>query len=194
MTYENSLDDILMDQIKTGDEKAFEKIYDKYWKILFNYGYHRLKKREIVEGLVQEVFVNLWKERENLSIHSSLIGYLKTCMKFKVFNQIKFQTVKEKHQNFLSYSTSFSCSGVEEGLWFEELQMAYTKQVELLPHQAKKAYRLRMELEMSCPEIARELQLSVSTVEKHLIKANRILRDNLRRFYVLVFWVVNFSL
>ena len=187
MLHKNSLDEILINQIKTGDEKAFEKIYDKYWEVLFNYGFHRLRKREIVEGLVQEVFVNLWKEREHVSIHSSLIGFLKTCMKFKVLNQIKFQAVKDKYQHFLSYSHTFTCSDVEEGIWYTELQTAYARQVELLPQQAKKAYQLRMELGLSSIEIAKELQLSVSTVEKHLIKANRILRENLRRFHVLFF-------
>lgn len=142
---------------------------------------------------MQEVFVNLWKERVKLTIHSSLICYLKTCMKFKVFNQIQSQAVKEKYQNFLVYSTSFSCSGVEEGIWYDELQKAYIKQVELLPQQAKRAYSLRVESEMSCPEIARELHISVSTVEKHLIKANRILRENLRRFFGFLFLRVDFS-
>lgn len=193
MLHEKSIDMILINQIKNGDTKAFDKIYSNYWEILFNYGYNRLKKKEIVEGLVQEVFVSLWKEREHLNIHTSLIGYLKVCMKFKVFNQIKFLAVKEKYQDFLTYSTSFSCSDVEESLWFEELQNAYIKQVELLPNQARRAYRLRVEMEMSCPEIAKELQLSVSTVEKHLIKAKRILRENLRNFYGLIFLVVEIS-
>lgn len=194
MLHEKDHDLILISQIKKGDKKAFDKIYCGYWKILFDYGYNRLNKKEVVEGMVQEVFVNLWKEREQLNIHTSLIGYLKACMKFKILNQIKFLAVKEKYQDFLSYSTSFSCSGVEESLWFEELQNAYIKQVELLPNQARRAYRLRVEMEMSCPEIAKELQLSVSTVEKHLIKANRILRENLRNFYGLILLVLETSL
>ena len=189
MSHEDHFDEILIDRIKKGDKNAFESLYEKYWETLFKYGYHRLKKREVVEGLVQEIFVFLLQDRDRLDIRHSLIGFLKTCMKFKILNHHKLQVVKEKYQATLGNSGSNSCMGVEEGIWYEELQLAYTRQIEGLPNQAKRAYRLKMESGMTCAEIANELQLSISTVEKHLMKANRILRENLRRFYLIGFWL-----
>lgn len=193
MVHDYLLEKPLIDKIKMGDESAFEITYKTYWSILYNYGYRRLKRKEVVEGLVQEVFVALWKDRKRLEIDHSLIGYLKTCMKFKVMNQLKSQLVKEKYKIFATRSTSRTCSVVEEKILYDELQLAYAREIELLPIQAKKAYRLRMESGMSCVEIAGELKLSPSTVEKHLAKANRILRENLRPFYFLSALIVELA-
>jgi len=178
----------LIDQIKRGNEMAFVEIYDKFWRQLFNSGYKRLQKKEIVEGLVQEVFIEMWQKRETLNIHTSLSSYLFTAMKYKVINQIKSQMVKEKYVAFVhSKKLSFG-SEVEEKIFYKELKKAYKKEVSSLPEQAKKVYELKNNEGMSYAEIAKSMEISVSTVEKHMIKALKILRTNLKNYSMSVLY------
>ncbi|MBD8487182.1 RNA polymerase sigma-70 factor [Echinicola sp. CAU 1574] len=172
----------LLEQIKRGNEMAFVQVYDKYWKLLFNSGYKRLQKREIVEGLVQEVFVEMWQKRKSLEIHTSLNSYLYTAMKYKVINQMKSQMVKEKYVAFVTSKKLSFGSEVEENIFYNELNDAYKKEVSSLPDQARKVYKLKKYQDLSYAEIAQEMQISVSTVEKHMIKALKILRNNLRNY------------
>lgn len=177
----------LLGQIKKGNEMAFVEIYNKYWKQMFNSGYKRLQKREIVEGLVQEVFVEMWQKREVLEVHTSLGSYLFTALKYKVINQMKSQMVREKYTAFVQTKHASFGSEIEEQLFYKELDAAYKKEVSSLPGQAKKVYELKNNDGMSYAEIADAMQLSVSTVEKHMIKALKILRTNLRG-YSLSIW------
>ncbi|UCS91915.1 RNA polymerase sigma-70 factor [Echinicola marina] len=172
----------LLKQIRKGNELAFVEVYDKYWKLLFNSGYKRLRKKEIVEGLVQEVFVEMWVKRESLEIHTSFNSYLYTAMKYKVINQMKSQMVKEKYVAFISSKRPSFGSEVEEKVFYKELDEAYKKEVAELPEKAKKVYVLKNNEGKSYAEIAQKLDISISTVEKHMIKALKILRTNLKNY------------
>ncbi|AWW32343.1 RNA polymerase sigma-70 factor [Echinicola strongylocentroti] len=172
----------LLEQIRKGNEMAFVEVYDKYWKQLFNSGYKRLQKKEIVEGLVQEVFVEMWQKREVLMVHTSLGAYLFTALKYKVINQMKSQMVKEKYVAFVTSRKSNFGSEVEEKIFYKELDDAYKQEISNLPTQAKRVYELKNSDGMSYVEISQEMGISVSTVEKHMIKALKILRENLRGF------------
>ncbi|WP_186755594.1 RNA polymerase sigma-70 factor [Echinicola salinicaeni] len=172
----------LLKQIRKGNELAFVEVYDKYWKLLFNSGYKRLQKKEIVEGLVQEVFVEMWMKRESLEIHTSFNSYLYTAMKYKVINQMKSQMVKEKYVAFVNSRRPSFGSEIEEQLFYKELDEAYRKEVSELPEKAKTVYTLKNNEGKSYAEIAREMEISISTVEKHMIKALKILRANLKNY------------
>jgi len=171
-----------LDQISNGNESAFIEVYEKYWQYLFNSGYKRLKSREVVEGMVQEVFVDLWQKRKILNINHSLESYLYTMMKYKVFNHVKSLILKDKYNNFIANQPQSFGSEVEEKLMFEELEKAFGEVVEKLPPQAKKVYQMRHISGLKYAEIATKLEISVSTVEKHMIKAIKILRTNLKDY------------
>ncbi|GGZ14561.1 DNA-directed RNA polymerase sigma-70 factor [Echinicola pacifica] len=177
----------ILEQIRKGNEMAFVEVYNKYWKQLYNSGYRRLRKQEIVEGLVQEVFVEMWQKRTSLEVHTSLGAYLFTAMKYKVINHIKSQVVKEKYVDFVKSRNNTFGSEVEEKLYYRELDEAYQKEVACLPGQAKIVYELKNSEGMTYAEIAKVMEISISTVEKHMIKALKILRENLRRYSFSIF-------
>src|SRR5690554_7678618 len=100
MASKRDIEIALVEQLRAGKESAFVSIYNAYWKLLFNSGYKRLGKREIVEGFVQEVFVELWQKRMTIQIHTSLEAYLITAMKYRVYNHLKAQYIKDRYIDF----------------------------------------------------------------------------------------------
>jgi DNA-directed RNA polymerase specialized sigma24 family protein len=65
-------DKMLLAHLKQGDREAFVEIFERYWKKLYNESYKRLKDKDLVESVVQEVYVTLWKEKESEKIQKIL--------------------------------------------------------------------------------------------------------------------------
>ncbi|WP_028297991.1 sigma-70 family RNA polymerase sigma factor [Olivibacter sitiensis] len=174
----------LLEQIKLGNQSAFEILYQKCWLVLFNQAYKRVKNEELVKGMIQELFTELWIRRDKLNVRDSLLSYLHSALKYKVFNYYKSQIVKEKYldakKSTLNHEYS---SSTDEDLNYKELQLAFNRCVSTMPGQPQKVYLMRYDKSMSYAEIAKELNISISTVEKHMIKALRIIHEKLRFFF-----------
>ena len=82
-------DDKLLARLKDGDKKALTEIYNLYWKPLFVSSYNLLKNKEVCEEIIQDIFVDLWRNREKLQIRISLNSYLYACTRYKVFGHLR---------------------------------------------------------------------------------------------------------
>jgi len=68
MCHKSLTDSQLADLLHEGDEGAFNEIYKRFWKKIYNESYKRLKDAELAEDVVQDVFADLWiKERVEIS-------------------------------------------------------------------------------------------------------------------------------
>tara|TARA_R110002020_G_scaffold66016_1_gene173815 strand:+ start:699 stop:1316 length:618 start_codon:yes stop_codon:yes gene_type:complete len=170
----------LLERIKSGDETAFIEVYDLFWKRLFNFGHKKLGKREIVEGVVQEVFIDFWTKRAKLEIHTSLSSYLFTSVNYKIINQYKSQSIREKYSAQEKAKGEQNSSSTDEKVLFNDLKFNIKKVVREFPPQRKKVYQLRFNKGLSYIEIAQNLEISVSTVEKHLMRALKDIRISLK--------------
>jgi len=176
----------LAQKIKQGDESAFIEVYEQYWKPLFNYGFNKLGKKEIVEGIVQEVFIDLWTKRKTLEIHTSLSSYLFQAVHFRVINKYKAQKVRENFSLNEQLKVEHQGSPVEERIIFKELKRMIKKITKSFPLQRKKVYDLRFKKGLSYLEIAEETNLSTSTIEKHLIQAKKEIRNQLAGYTFII--------
>lgn len=171
-------DKILVERLNAGDAKALAEIYDIYWYKLYQSAWVLLKSKQLAEDAVQEVFVRLWNLRERLVIDHSLNAYLRASVRFQAFRTLKDQKLHEDvfdelYSHLLITSTS-------EDLEVRELKMQIGTIVEQLPPQCKTVYRLSREEHLTHKQIAAHLHISTKSVEKHLTKALRVLRLNLR--------------
>ncbi|MDR7131312.1 RNA polymerase sigma-70 factor (ECF subfamily) [Algoriphagus sp. 4150] len=170
----------IIERIKNGDESAFIEAYDLYWKSLFNFGYKKLGKKEIVEGIVQEVFIDFWAKRAKLEIHTSLSSYLFTSVNYRIINQYKSQSIRDKYSEKEKSKGEQNSPSTEEQILFNDLKSNIKKVVREFPSQRKKVYQLRFNKGLSYTEISQTLEISVSTVEKHLMRALKDIRVSLR--------------
>lgn len=170
----------LLERIKNDSDSAFEEIYNRYWKQLFNFGIRKLNQPEIVEGIVQEVFIDFWVRRKSISIEQSLLSYLYTSVNFRVINQYKSRAIREKYLNGLKAQNPDFGFSIEDMIQFKDLKLTIKGLIKDFPSQRQKAYKLRFNKGLSYKEIADIMEISVSTVEKHLVRAIKDLRISLR--------------
>lgn len=57
---------MLMSLLKTGDERAFTELYDRYWKKLFVVAVNKIRNLYVAEELVQDIFSDLWVHKETI--------------------------------------------------------------------------------------------------------------------------------
>ena len=79
----------LWNNLKNGDSKALEQIYRTHFSSLFIYGKRLTKDESTVEDCIQELFVELWNRRANLSDTDAIKPYLFVSLKRKIFATIK---------------------------------------------------------------------------------------------------------
>ena len=57
----------LIQQIARGDRQAFGRFYDRYASLVFTFAMRILRERSAAEDLLQEVFLQAWREAGNYS-------------------------------------------------------------------------------------------------------------------------------
>lgn len=85
---------------RNGDERAFMTIFDCFSKPLYNYGYKILPESEIVKDAIQELFIELWKNRGTLGET--------TAIKFYLFKSLRRKLMRIRSRNSKSIFVRFS--------------------------------------------------------------------------------------
>tara|TARA_R110002050_G_scaffold91784_6_gene192549 strand:- start:43138 stop:43728 length:591 start_codon:yes stop_codon:yes gene_type:complete len=170
----------LITRLKNGDMIAFDIIYEQYSHKLFSFVSKILKNEAEAEEIVQEVFVKIWESREKLGDFKLLNSYIFTIAYNHSISLIRKRINDKKYLEHLKYSSviSTSPSSVSE-FEFNDLSNQVDKLIENLPDRQKQVYRLHRESGLTYSEIADKLGISKNTVENHMVKALKYLRQNL---------------
>lgn len=169
------------------DRVAVEELFRKYYKILRAYAYRLSGDKNTAEDIVQEVYYELWKNKDNLTLENTIKYYLFRSVYTKTLNYLnsKEYTNKEPFENSTEgriqriYMES-QWSDQETDLIYKELQNRINSIIDSLPEQCKKVFLLSRKQELRNKEIAELLNISIKTVEKHISKALSILRQQVK--------------
>ena len=179
----------MLSGLRLGDKDAFAQLYKKYWRRLFDSAYKRLLLREECEEIIQELFVDLWTRRNTLLISISLEAYLFGALRYSIYNLIRSQKIREAYLDHLLHNSDIEHNYIEDQLYYEELADALNKSIENLPEKFRKVYILSRRENLSYKEISAQLNVPIDTVEKHMGKALKILREDLKDFVLLLLFL-----
>lgn len=169
------------------NEAIVEILFRKYYKILRAYAYRLSGDKYVAEDIVQDVYFELWKKRDELVMSHTIKFYLFRSIYTRTLNYLNSknytdqeafeQSTEGRIQQIYLHSQMFD---QESDLMYKELQQKINLLIESLPEQCRKVFILSRKYELKNREIAEELGLSVKTVEKHISKALAILRLSLK--------------
>lgn len=184
---------ILINRLRNGDESALTELYNKFWQSLFVSTYNVLKDRELCEDIIQDIFMNIWHNREKLEINISLKGYMYACARYQVFNQFKKNKDKIHVELFDDLDKRFQHTTPETQMMHKELVQQLNSIIETLPLKCQAVYRLSREEQLSHKEIAERLNISIKTVENHITKALQVIRLSMGNTVsmAMVIWLSN---
>lgn len=175
---ENYTDEELFRRFKCGDMDAFEQIYSRYSLYLTRETAKRLRSYFQASDIVQDIFITLIRKSQHIEINVSLKAYLFRMMHYKVSNLKRDMQIHNRCHNEiieLNKNASIGFDSLEQKEIFTKLHSIILS----LPERCKQAFILSREKNYSYKDISRELNISVSTVEKHIIKALKIIKYEL---------------
>ncbi len=167
--------------IKNGNIKVFEDLFRSLYAPLCGYSNKLINNKEIAEEIVQEIFYQLWKNRETITISISLKSYLYKSVYNKVLHNFEHEKVKSKYADYISTQEQFG-ETPEQAMQTGELYSIYLKTLNALPHNCRQIFLLSRNQGLKYKEIAAKMSISVKTVEANMGKALKAFRQSLANY------------
>jgi RNA polymerase sigma-70 factor (ECF subfamily) len=180
-----------IEALTAGDETAFEMIFRTYYQPLCSYAYTFLQDKEEAEEIVQGTFLSVWEKRDTLTIHTAVRPYLYAMVRNACLNVIKHEKIKQKHAVEEVALAPHSHDSVTHAVASSELEAKIQDAMEKLPEQCRLVFKLSRFEELKYAEIAEQLDISVKTVENHMGKALKIMREQLKDYLPLLLVLMN---
>jgi RNA polymerase sigma-70 factor (family 1) len=178
----NIPDSQIISSLRQGDEEVFEMIFRTYYQRLCNYANSILDDMEEAEEMVQSAFVTVWEKHPTLEIHTSVKSYLYKAVYNSCLNRVKHYKVRMKHNNHVLHTADIFDADASQNLIKSELEELTRRSIEALPPQCQVVFKLSRFENMTYIEIAQQLDISVKTVENHIARALKSLRQDLKDF------------
>jgi|APDOM4702015159_1054818.scaffolds.fasta_scaffold76737_2 RNA polymerase sigma-70 factor (ECF subfamily) len=170
----------LVSRLKLGDKKAFEEIFRKYREKIYYFAIRYYNSAEDAENVVQDVFIKLWDERENVKEELSLNNYIYTIAKNHLFN-IQRKKINERAYRSYIVEHLVQTPNLENEMIFADLKQSIDKIIDELPAQRKKVFVMGNIEGLSNKEVASALNLSVRTIEVHKSLALQALKKAFKK-------------
>ncbi len=173
----------IIQKIALGDKQAFSYIYETYYEMLCLYAYRFFNDEDEAIELVQGTLVKVWERRETLSEVKALKSYLYRMVHNMALNRIQHLKAAEKYKNSVANELhSIEMEDVE--VHDEDPKMAQLKEaLNQLPPKNREVFELRFYSGLKHREIAERLNITERTVETHITKGLKKLRETLKDFF-----------
>lgn len=178
--------DQLITALKAGDIAAFEMLFRTYYQSLCNYAYTFVRDLEEAEEIVQSTFSNVWEKRDNIAVHTGIKPYLYAMVRNACLNVLKHEKIKQRHAAMELATGERSIESVTRTVEATELEQRIMEAMNQLPEQCRLVFKLSRFEELKYAEIAGQLDISIKTVENHMGKALRIMREQLKDYLLML--------
>jgi RNA polymerase sigma factor (sigma-70 family) len=176
-------DALLLRELQHGSEKAFKILYQKYWAQAYSSAYKRLQDADQAKDVVQDIFTNIWLNRENRI--ENLLSYLRVSVRNQVFKLVNKQKSNCPFVDMFNNIPALN-ENADSNIQYQEFYKAYEALLTALPSKMQVIFRLRYHDDLTTKAIAAHLGISRKTVQNQLGKAVDQLRVNLLPSLVLI--------
>jgi len=173
-------DNILLENHRLGDTGAFDAIFKRYYDPLFNYAKKAVKQTEVAEELAMDVLLRLWQKKEQIEVDNDLRPYLYRAIKNATFNHYRKKILITVPMELIAEQATFITTAADDQLKYAELEKIYYHNLNLLSPQRQKVFRMSREENMTYSQIAKDLGLSINTVENYMVASLSFFRKNLK--------------
>jgi RNA polymerase sigma-70 factor, ECF subfamily len=163
-------------------EVAFEQLFKQHFRELHAYGFSILKDWDAAEEVVQALFLKLWEKNEWEHIQTSIKSYLYKSVYNDCLNYLRRQKIHIKYQTQTMHTTANRVDNTDGKIKLSQLEQHLDKALNKLPEKCRAIFHLSRFEHLRYQEIANQLEISIKTVETHMVKALRILRKEMKEF------------
>ncbi|MBX3252749.1 MAG: sigma-70 family RNA polymerase sigma factor [Chitinophagaceae bacterium] len=168
-------DEVIWIDFKNGDRSAFALLYLRYYKILIRTGAGICDDKDLILDCIQDLFVELWKNKSRLGQPQSVKAYLTRSLQRKILRQLKRMRSGLYHYQVETVPDTQTVQCIELKMIAEQLgkeQKSHVrKAITLLTRRQKEAVYLRFYANLSYAEIAGKMLISTDSIYNLISKA-----------------------
>ncbi|CAG5015844.1 hypothetical protein DYBT9275_05426 [Dyadobacter sp. CECT 9275] len=170
-------DQDLWSAFKQGDPTAFANIYERHFFPLISYGFKITNDKHVIKDCIQDLFVELWERRSNLTDVNSIRFYLLKSLRYKIVRNLDARcedALDTTHSEL--YEENFELALLrDEDNSFKSRQLHVA--IHALPKRQREAIQLRYFHNMSNEEVAHIMGVNYQSACKFIYTALKSLRD-----------------
>lgn len=166
--------------LQSGMDWAFKIVFETYNARIFGMALKMGLTREDAEGVLQEVFIDIWDQRKTLKPELSFNALIFTIARRKVLATIRRNIARNGKEANLKYMTAVSSTETEDYVIFKEMISEARERIEQLPKRQQQIFMLSREHGLTNDEIAAKLSISKRTVENQLFRVTKELKASLQ--------------
>ena len=172
----------LIRQVANQDRDAFSQLYDRFSSLVFTLAMRMLRARSDAEDLLQEVFVQVWRQARNYSTErGSPEAWIVNIARSRAIDKIR--SIRRMEKSFVltdDPARAESSDNVESSAAESEARIAMNSALANLPDTQRKVLELAYFDGLTQTEIANRLAEPLGTVKTRMRSGIQRLRDMLR--------------
>ncbi|NDV57687.1 RNA polymerase sigma-70 factor [Bacteroides sp. 519] len=169
---------------------TFSRFFQENQEKFLSFAYSYIRNWADAEDILMESMISLWENRDRWDDSVNLHGLLLTIIKNKALNylahlQVRYraeENINEHAQRELNLRISTLEASEPDRIFDSEIQAIVEKTLKKLPEQSRRIYTLSRHHDTPNKKIASDLGISVKSVEFHITKALKLLRQELKDY------------
>lgn len=167
--YNNSSDEDLLLLWQQGSTAAFDTLFKRYMSPLCKYAHNNLKQGVLAEELVMDVMLRIWKTNGNIHCPAGFKSYILRALKNAILNHFRttapvilsWEELPPEEEAAAPLQSDFK-------ILHAETRERYLAALSSLSHKKREVFMMSREESLTYKEIARQLNISVNTVENYM--------------------------
>lgn len=161
------------------DKSLLEAIFKTHYQSLCKTSYRILRDQDLVEDIVQDVFCEFWQKNQTVELQEPVLPYFHKAVINRSLNYLRGHKNRDTRETIYGNSVYEEKNFTEELLLLKDLKIKVHKVIDKLPPACRAVFILSRFENLKYKEIASQLNISVKTVENHMLKALKHIRQHL---------------
>ena len=162
-------------------EVLFSGLFRQYEHRLYLLAFSLAKSEQVAKDIIQDVFMKLWEQRNNLDAIHNVEAWLYRLTENKVIDFLRKVADDDRLRNQIWLQVERITNEAELHVAAKEYNLIIQKAINDLPPQRRLIYKLNKEDGLNYQQIADELQISRHTVKNQLFFAVQSVRKFIAR-------------
>lgn len=176
----DNIDNNLISQLRNGNKTAFKLLFEKYGTRLYQFSLRYLRDKEDAEDLLNEVFLKIWENRNNIKTDTSFQSYLFTIAYNNIRQRFLKRSREEKYIQVFAEEYLADSSKEDDQLDYLLFVQKIHEIIELLPARRMEIFKMNYKEEFKSQEIAEKLGLSEQFVKNQLSLARKFIISKIK--------------
>ncbi len=175
--------------LKRGNKQALEAIYREHAAALLKYGARFVPDQQLVEDCLQDLFIDLWRKKENLGDTDSIKRYLFVALRRKIIRQLERSHKRIASEEPQEYQFQAEIS-IDEQLIQKELGQEQAQKLQLamknLSKRQQEAVYLKFFAGLDYQAICEIMGVNYQSVRNLVSNALKAMR----KYVQILFWAI----